>query len=104
MANASIATIYNMLRSLLLALVCSAAFCQPLPLEGIAHVGYRVRDLDQAAAYYSGVLGLPRAFQTADGAVMYKVSDTQYLEIAPGLRASDDARLTHIALETSDIE
>jgi catechol 2,3-dioxygenase-like lactoylglutathione lyase family enzyme len=94
-----------MLRFLLLALaLMPAASSQPLPLEGIAHIGYRVSDLDKAAAYYSGVLGLPHAFQTGDGAVMYKVSDDQYVEIAPGLKASDDVRLTHVAVQTTDIE
>jgi catechol 2,3-dioxygenase-like lactoylglutathione lyase family enzyme len=94
-----------MLRVLLFAFACVAAgLGQPLPLEGIAHIGFRVSDLDKAEAYYSGVLGLPRAFRTADGAVMYKVSDEQYVEIAAGLTPSDDIRLTHIALQTADIE
>ena len=97
-----ICTIYSMLRSLVLALACATAvFGQPLPLEGIAHVGYRAGDLDKADAYYSGVLGLPRAFRTNDGAAFYKVSDEQYVEIAAG---QSPAPPFHIALQTADIE
>ncbi len=91
-----------MLRSLVLALACATAvFGQALPLEGIAHVGYRAGDLDKAEAYYSGVLGLPRAFRTNDGAAFYKVSDEQYVEIAAG---QSPAPPFHIALQTADIE
>jgi catechol 2,3-dioxygenase-like lactoylglutathione lyase family enzyme len=91
-----------MLRSLVLALACATnLFGQPLPLEGIAHIGYRVRDLDKADAYYSGTLGLPRAFRTNDGAAFYKVSDEQYVEIAAG---ESPAPPFHVALQTTDIE
>jgi catechol 2,3-dioxygenase-like lactoylglutathione lyase family enzyme len=97
-----ICTIYSMLRSLVIALACATALSgQPLPLEGIAHVGYRVGDLDKADAYYSGVLGLARAFRTNDGAAFYKVSDDQYAEIAAGQSPSPPF---HIALQTADIE
>src|SRR5712692_3207826 len=94
-----------MWRPLILALACAAAgSSQPPPLEGIAHAGYRVRDLQKTDAYYSGVLGLSRAFRTNEGAAYYKVNDEQYVEIAPGLSSGDDIRLTHIALQTTDIE
>ncbi len=52
-----------------LVFVCAAAgSSQPPPLEGIAHVSYRVRDVQKTDAYYTGVLGLPLAFHTKDGA------------------------------------
>lgn len=91
-------------RFLLLAFACAAAFGQTLPLEGIAHIGYRVHDAEKAEAYYSGLLGLPLAFRTAGGAAMYQVSDEQYVEIAPASGVQGDIRLTHIALQTRDIE
>lgn len=90
--------------TLALLILTDFARAQHVPLEGIAHVGYRVRDLETTGAFYTGVLGLPRAFSVADSAVFYRVNDEQYLEFAPGLGAHDDVRLTHIALATSDIQ
>lgn len=82
----------------------AAIVAQPLPIAGIAHVGYRVADASKAQAFYNGVLGLPRAFEARDGAAFYKVSDEQYVEITPGLRANEDIRLTHIAIQTTNIQ
>src|SRR5579863_7777365 len=79
----------------------SLGLAQPIPLEGIAHIGYRVADLDKADAYYTGVLGLPRAFRTGDGAAYYKVSDDQYVEIRTGESA---VPAFHVALQTTSIE
>ncbi len=87
----------------LFVLIASASFglAQLIPLEGIAHIGYRVADLDKADAYYTGVLGLSRAFRTADGAAFYKVSDDQYVEIRTGESA---VPAFHVALQTTSIE
>src|SRR5205085_11715139 len=88
---------------LLLILVCAAAGAgQPLPLDGIAHVGYGVRDLARSDAYYAGILGLPRAFTASNGANFYKVNDDQFVEIAGGA-ADSPAPPFHIALQTGDI-
>ena len=87
-----------------LLILIGLAQAQQVPLEGIAHVGYRARDLGKTGAFYTGVLGLPLAFRDADGAVFYRVNDEQYLEFSPGLGAQDDVRLTHVALTTTDIQ
>src|SRR6266545_1111637 len=92
-----------MLRVLALLPVAALSASGGPPLDGIAHIGLRVSDPARAHAYYSGVLGLRRAFTAADGAAFYKVSDDQYLEIAPGLKPDDVVRLTHIALATRDV-
>jgi catechol 2,3-dioxygenase-like lactoylglutathione lyase family enzyme len=84
----------------LMARVATAA--PPLPVAGIARVGYRVADAAKSEAFYSGVLGLKR-LDEPNGAALYKVSDRQYIEIAPGLKPSEDVRLTYIALETTNI-
>ena len=81
----------------------AASVAPQLPIAGIARVGYRVTDPAKAQVFYSGVLGLPRVFEAPGGAALYKVSDRQYIEIAPGLNAQENVRLTHIALETTDI-
>jgi catechol 2,3-dioxygenase-like lactoylglutathione lyase family enzyme len=80
----------------------AATAAPPLPVAGIARVGYRVADAAKAQAFYSGVLGFPR-LDAPGGAALYKVSDQQYVEIAPGLNATEDVRLTYVALETTDI-
>jgi catechol 2,3-dioxygenase-like lactoylglutathione lyase family enzyme len=81
----------------------AAGAAQQLPIAGIARVGYRVTDAAKAQAFYSGVLGLPRVFEAPGGTALYKVSDRQYIEIAPGLNAQENVRLAYIAIETTDI-
>ena len=87
---------------LLLLAACGARAGAP-PIEGIAHVAYRVTDSGKAHAYYNGVLGFPRAFTTAEGGAFYQVSTDQYVEVVPGLPAGENLRLTHIAIQTTDI-
>jgi len=84
-------------------LLRAASAAQPLPIAGIARVAYRVTDAVKAQAFYTGVLGFPRVFDAPAGAAFYKVNDRQYIEIAPGLKATQDVRLAYIALETTDI-
>ena len=64
-------------------LLAHAVGAAPLPVAGIARVGYRVSDAAKSQAFYSGVLGLQR-MDAPGGAALYKVSDQQYIEIAPG--------------------
>src|SRR3989442_1587144 len=88
---------------LLSILVCAATGAgQPLPLDGLAHVGYGVRDLAKSDAYYTGILGLARAFTSSNGANFYKGNDDQFVEIAGGA-ADSPAQPFHIALQTPDI-
>ena len=77
-----------------------------LPLLGIAHVSFRVSDIDEARAFYAGVLGYDEVFQSASAgpARHFKVNDHQYIEIYPDLPPGEDERLKRIGLETSDIE
>src|SRR5579863_5414082 len=88
--------------STLFLLAQAAGGAPPLPIAGIARVGYRVADAAKSQAFYSGVLGLQRMDEPG-GAALYKVGDQQFVEIAPGLNATEDVRLTYIALETTDI-
>jgi catechol 2,3-dioxygenase-like lactoylglutathione lyase family enzyme len=102
---------YNtlMLRLLCLAAFLAAARAAEPPIIGIAHVGFAVSGLERARAFYTGVLGYQQVFEILkpDGRIemaFFKVNDTQYIELSPGLSPGTDDRLTHIALETSDIE
>src|SRR5260370_23057773 len=92
------------MRRSLLSIVISAAAAsgQPLPLEGIAHIGFDVRDLAKSEAYYTGILGLSRAFQSSESAAFFKVSDDQYIELGKG-GTGDSPVQFHIALQTTDI-
>ncbi len=90
-------------------LLPALAFCGDLPLTGLAHVGFRVSDLEKARSFYTGILGYEQPFAIIDDKgeitmAFFKVNDEQYIEISPGLRADQDDRLTHIAMATSDIQ
>jgi len=79
------------------------------PLVGIAHIAFQVSDLTKAQAFYGGLLGYDDAFRLykEDGTtslVYFKVNDRQYIEIFPGLPPEQDDRLSHIALETTNLE
>jgi catechol 2,3-dioxygenase-like lactoylglutathione lyase family enzyme len=90
-----------MFRLLPVLFLCAAAAPgQPLPLEGIAHIGFGVRDPAKSDAYYTGILGLARAFESKDGAAFYKVSDDQFIEIARG--SGSEMPGFHVALQTTD--
>jgi predicted dehydrogenase len=85
------------------------AWGQPLPLEGIACVGFRVGDLERSRTYYTGLLGYQQAFELENtpgqtASAFFKVNDDQYLELEPGLSPGDDVRLTRVAFQTTDIE
>jgi catechol 2,3-dioxygenase-like lactoylglutathione lyase family enzyme len=79
------------------------AVAQDLPITGISHVAFRVSDLGQARAFYTGVLGLPEAFVLGNTHFM-KVNDDQYIEVQLGAPAEGNLRMTHIALVTSSVE
>lgn len=78
-----------------------------LPIEGIAHVSFRVSDLGRARGFYEGVLGYPEAFRIGEGrrsAAYFKVNDAQFVRIVPNLGEDEDERLDEIALESRDVE
>ena len=79
------------------------AVAQDLPITGISHVAFRVSDLAQARAFYTGVLGLPEAFTLGNTHFM-KVNDDQYIEVQLGAPAEGNLRMTHISLVTTSVE
>ena len=93
----------------LLALVACANAADPLPISGLAHVGFRVSDLEKARAFYTGVLGYHEAYDLKDSGgrvamAFFKINDTQCIEISPGLQADQVIRFTHVAFSTPNIE
>lgn len=91
----------------LLVLAAASALAVDLPIDGIASVGFRVGDLEEARGFYSGVLGYEEAFRLeAPGAApihFFKVNDRQYVEITPDLPPGENVRLTRIGIETTDV-
>ena len=77
-------------------------------IMGVAHIALFVRDVEQARAFYGGMLGFaePYRLDNPDGTLamtFFKVNDRQYIEIFPE-KARDTDRLNHISVETDDIE
>jgi lactoylglutathione lyase len=78
-----------------------------LPIEGIAHVSFRVSDLGRARGFYEGILGYAEAFRAGEepqAAAYFKVSDGQFIRIVANLGEDEDERLDEIALESRDVE
>jgi catechol 2,3-dioxygenase-like lactoylglutathione lyase family enzyme len=82
---------------------------EELPVMGIANVTFKVADLDQARAYYTGILGLAEAFDVKDSlakttSAYFKVNDDQYIEITPTLKPGELNRQERIVFQSIDLE
>lgn len=96
------------LGSIVLALIAPLRAADRPPIVGIAHVAFQVSDLGKARVFYGELLGYEEPFQvfTEDGKLRltyFKINDRQYIEIFPDLPPDKEDRLSHIALETTDI-
>lgn len=93
----------------LLLSVCATALAvaQPQDLAGIAHVAFRVTDLEKSRAFY-GVMGFEQSFEFSQGdkpSVSYiKVNDRQFIELYQRFKDSDALGFMHICFESSDID
>ena len=88
-------------------LLCAPAVsAQAPPLAGIAHVAFRVADLDQSRAFYQA-LGFEQFLEfTANGktSVSYmKVNDRQFIELYPRSEPSQPLGLMHVCYESNDL-
>lgn len=98
-----------LLLGLVVAARCVGLAADRPPIVGIAHIAFQVSDLAKAQAFYRDLLGYEDGFRLhkEDGTtrlVYFKVNDRQYIEISPGLPPEQDDRLSHIALETTNLE
>jgi catechol 2,3-dioxygenase-like lactoylglutathione lyase family enzyme len=93
-------------------LFCAALLTAQTPprprILGISHYAIFAHDYEKSRAFYGDFLGFqePYDLKKPDGtAIMtfYKVNDHQYIELYPEVEANSD-RLSHISLETDDIE
>jgi lactoylglutathione lyase len=77
-------------------------------IVGISHYAIFAHDYEKSRAFYGEFLGFqePYSLSKPDGSAImtfYKVNDHQYIELYPEVEAKSD-RLSHISLETDDIE
>jgi catechol 2,3-dioxygenase-like lactoylglutathione lyase family enzyme len=94
-------------------LLIACLFCAPLALAqhaaqtGIAHVAFRVSDLEAARAFYNR-LGFEQFFEMKQGdrttEAFLKVNDHQFIELYPRTNDSQPLGLMHICYESDDLE
>ncbi len=94
-------------------IVCAAVLCaaivqaQPVPLNGITHVAFRIGDLEKSRAFYQK-LGFEQAFAfTDDGKTVVafmKINDHQFIELYPRTAANEPLGLMHVCFETDAIQ
>jgi lactoylglutathione lyase len=95
--------------SLLLCSCVMSAQAPPRPrILGISHYAIFAHDYEKSRAFYGDFLGFqePYDLKKPDGSpimTFYKINDHQYIELYPEIEANSD-RLSHISLETDDIE
>src|SRR5271165_5167864 len=90
--------------TLLCAWLCGA---QPANLTGIAHVAFRVADLEAARGFYNK-LGFEQFFEMKQGdrttEAFLKVNDRQFIELYPQTGAPQPLGLMHVCYESIDLE
>jgi lactoylglutathione lyase len=77
-------------------------------ITGVAHIAVFAHDYEKSRAFYGQFLGFeePYDLKNADGSpsmTFFKINEWQYIELFPE-RKPDTDRLSHISLETDDIE
>ena len=102
---------YRMCFFVTLIFATSSLFAQPKAqrphILGVAHVAFRVSDLDKAGAFYENVLGYAEPFslneENGKSTIAFvKVNDEQYVELLQG-DARSQGQLDHFALYTDDL-
>jgi rhamnogalacturonyl hydrolase YesR len=89
--------------------ICSVAlgWAQPANQSGIAHVAFRVADLEAARAFYNK-LGFDQFFAMKQGdrttEAFLKVNDHQFIELYPRSDAAQPLGLMHVCYESQNLE
>jgi catechol 2,3-dioxygenase-like lactoylglutathione lyase family enzyme len=94
--------------SLALAILSVSAFAQSPVINGIAHVAYRVSDLDKEVAFLQK-LGYQESFGFTDAAgktteVFIKINDRQFFEVYPQTDPAQKLGWMHVCYESGDID
>ena len=87
--------------------VSSAAAPQRPRITGVASFAVKVANLDEARAFYGGILGLDEAFTIKNpiggpDLTTFKINDGQYVYVAPELTDPNESRLLFVGFETRD--
>ena len=77
-------------------------------ITGISHIAVFAHDYEKSRAFYGQFLGFqePYSLKSPDGSpsmTFFKINDRQYIELFPEREPNTD-RLSHISLETDNIE
>jgi len=76
-------------------------------LAGIAHVAFRVADLEKSRQFYES-LGFEKAFEFTDADKVteqfIKINDRQFIELYPRSQDSQSLGLMHVCFEANDVE
>jgi catechol 2,3-dioxygenase-like lactoylglutathione lyase family enzyme len=96
------------MKSVVLGLVLASLCCgQTANQVGIAHVAFRVTDLDAARGFYYN-LGFEQFLEMKQGErtteAFLKINDHQFIELYPRTDASQPIGLMHVCYESSDLE
>lgn len=87
-------------------LFAGISLAQPSSQTGIAHVAFRVANLDATRAFNR--LGFEQFYEAKQGdrttQAVLKVNDHQFIELYPRTESSQPLGLMHICYESSDIE
>jgi rhamnogalacturonyl hydrolase YesR/catechol 2,3-dioxygenase-like lactoylglutathione lyase family enzyme len=94
--------------SLFIGLFCATlCWAQPANQSGIAHVAFRVANLEATRAFYNK-LGFDQFFEMKRGdqttEAFLKVNDHQFIELYPQADASRPLGLMHVCYESHDLE
>jgi catechol 2,3-dioxygenase-like lactoylglutathione lyase family enzyme len=85
----------------------AVAWAQPANQTGIAHVAFRVADLDAARGFYNK-LGFEQFLEMKQGdrttEAFIKINDRQFIELYPRTDLSQSLGLMHMCYESSDLE
>ena len=98
------------LTSIFIGLLCASLGCaQQTNQTGIAHVAFRVADLDAARAFYIDKLGFEEFYATKDSAGRItedylKVNDHQFVELYPQSNPPRPLGLMHVCWESNDLQ
>ena len=94
--------------SLLIGLLfASLSAAQPANQSGIAHVAFRVADLEASRAFYNK-LGFDQFFEMKQGdrttEAFLKINDHQFIELYPQAAPSQPIGLMHVCYESGNLE
>ena len=85
----------------------SVCWAQPANQSGIAHVAFRVADLEASRAFYNK-LGFEQFFEIKQGErtteAFLKINDRQFIELYPRTEASQPIGLMHVCYESRNLE